>query len=338
MGAVRWPSRERPVRPSARPLRVLDPRRGVPDPRARAQGRGARDAGGVAHGPRLAGGRDRALQGDEGSGRQADRRLRGVRRRRPAQAAQGPRAPDAPRRRQRRLREPDQALLARLPRGVLLQAARRLAAPRAACARADRALRLPLRPRVARARREPARGRRGRARPARPAVRAGQRLRRAAERGPRRPAADPPGAPRARGEARPAARGDGRRPLPRRLRCVRARGAALHPVRRLAQEPEPLAVRDERVLLQVAGRDGARLPGPRGGDAPDPRDRRAVQRRDRARPDPAPQVPAPRGTRRLRRAGRPVREGTRQAVRVVDAGARREAALRAQDDPRDGLR
>ena len=48
-------------RPPARPLRVLDPRRGVPHPRARGAGRGARDAGRRAHGPRLAGGRGAAL-------------------------------------------------------------------------------------------------------------------------------------------------------------------------------------------------------------------------------------------------------------------------------------
>ena len=56
----------------------------------------------------------------------------------------------APRRDERGLREPDQALLARLPRGLLLQAARRLGAARAAREGARRALRLPLGPRLAR--------------------------------------------------------------------------------------------------------------------------------------------------------------------------------------------
>ena len=149
-GAVQWGQydglpREPAVRPPARPLRVLDPRRGVQDPGACAEGRGARDAGSVPDRPRLDGGRDRALQGGQGPGRQADRRLRGLRGRRPPQAAQGPRAPDAPRRRQRRLREPHQALLTRLPRGLLLQAARRLGAPRAVLAGADRFVGLPVR-------------------------------------------------------------------------------------------------------------------------------------------------------------------------------------------------
>ena len=74
-------------------------------------------------------------------------------------------------------------------------------------------------------------------------------------------------------------------------RRLPARGAPLHPVGRLAQEPEPLEVRDERVLLQVAGGDGARLPRARGRDAAHARDRRPLQRRDRARPDPAAEVP-----------------------------------------------
>ena len=55
--------------------------------------------------------------------------------------AQGLRAPDAPRRVERGVREPDQALLARLPRGLLLQAAGRLGAPERPLGRPDRALR-----------------------------------------------------------------------------------------------------------------------------------------------------------------------------------------------------
>ena len=68
----------------------------------------------------------------EEAGDQADRRLRGLRRRRPPGAGEGLRAPDRPRRDERGLREPDQALVARLPGGLLLQAARRLGAARAA--------------------------------------------------------------------------------------------------------------------------------------------------------------------------------------------------------------
>ena len=92
---------------------------------------------------------------------------------------------------------------------------------------------------------------------------------------------------------RPPARGDGRRPLPGRGRRVPARGAPLHPVRGHAQEPEPLALRHERVLLQVAGGDGARLPRPRGRARAHARDRGALQRRARARADPAADVPRP---------------------------------------------
>ena len=83
----------------------------------------------------------KATQSDR---REAGDRLRGLRRGRPQGAREGQRAPDAARRRQRRLLEPDQALVARLPRGLLLQAARRLGAARAPLAGADRALRLPV--------------------------------------------------------------------------------------------------------------------------------------------------------------------------------------------------
>ena len=102
-----------------------------------------------------------------------------------------------------------------------------------------------------------------------------------------------------------------------------ARGAALHPVRRLAQEPEPLAVRDRPVLLQDAGGDGRRLPRPRGRDAADARGGRALQRRDRARPDPAPALPDARRPRRLRVPRRALREGRREALRD---GRRRSSA------------
>ena len=208
--------RELPVRPPARPLRVLDPRRGVPDPGARRQGGPARDAGGVAHRPRLAGRRDRPLQGGEQAGREADHRLRGLRRRRPARADEGHRAPDAARRDDGRLREPDQALLARLPRGLLLPAARRLGAPVAVRAGPDRALRLPLGPGLEGDLRGADGRRRDGARPARADLRPRQHLRRAPERRARDPAVGLQLAARARRQARPAARRDGRRPLPRR--------------------------------------------------------------------------------------------------------------------------
>ena len=101
-------------------------------------------------------------------------------------------------RRQHGLRQPDQALEPRLPRGLLLQAARRLGAAPAPRAGPDRALRLPLGPRLQGARGEPPEGRRGRARPAGADLRPRQRLRRAAERAPRDAGADQPAARRAR--------------------------------------------------------------------------------------------------------------------------------------------
>ena len=68
--AVRWPSRGRSAfRPPPRPLGVLDPRRGVPDPGPRREGGAARDARRLAHGPRLARRRGAALPG--GAGRSA---------------------------------------------------------------------------------------------------------------------------------------------------------------------------------------------------------------------------------------------------------------------------
>ena len=182
-------------------------------------------------------------------------RLRGLRRRRPPRTREGQRAPDAARRRQRRLREPDQALLARLPRGLLLQAARRLGAARAARSGADRAVRLPAAAASARRSRRTA--------PPTPQAE----LDRLAQVFGRDnvyvelqnahldvQARILPQLAELAGEARPADRRDRRRPLPPPLRRARTRGAPLHPVRRLAQEPEPLEVRDRPLLLQDAAR------------------------------------------------------------------------------------
>ncbi len=329
--------RELPVRPPARPLRVLDPRRGLPDPRARRQGGPARDAGGVAHRPRLAGRRDRPLQGRQQAGREADHRLRGVRHRRPARADEGDGAPHPAGRDDGRLRQPDQALLARLPGGLLLPAARRLGAPLAVRAGPDRALRLPVGAGLEGDLGGPDGRRRDGARPAGADLRPRQHLRRAPERGARDPAVGVQLAARARREARPAARRDGRRALPRRHRRLPARGAPLHPVGRLAEEPEPLEVRRQRVLLQDARGDGARLPRARGRDAAHARDRRPLQRRDPARPDPAAAVPDAGRPRRLRLPRRAVREGPREALRPRHLRADRAPPVRAQDGARDGL-
>ena len=198
--------RERRLRPPARSLGVLHPRRGVPDPGARGEGGAARDARRDADRPRLAGGRDRPLQSRAGAGREAHHRLRGLRRRRPGQAAQGPCAPDAARRIEGRLRQPDQALLARLPRGLLLSPACRLGVARAVRAGHDRPLGLPVRPGLEGDRRVAAERRRAGARSARADLRPRQHLRRVAERRPRHPATGLPGATRACGQAGLAAR------------------------------------------------------------------------------------------------------------------------------------
>ena len=167
------------------------------------------------------------------------------------------------------------------------------------------------------------RRRRGRARPARADLRPRPGLRRAPERAPRRPAADQPRARRARREARPADGRDRRRPLPPARGRARARGAALHPVRRLAQEPEPLEVRDRPLLLQDAGGDGGRLPRPGRRAAADARGRRALQRRDRARPDPAAEV---RHARRAATRSSTSSSSSRRARRSATARSRPSCA------------
>ena len=93
------------------------------------------------------------------------------------------------------------------------------------------------------------------------------------------------------------------------------RGAALHPVGRLAQEPEPLALRHRPLLLQDAGGDGSRLPGPRGRAPPHARDRRPLRGRDRARPDPAAAVPDSGRPRRVRVPRRALRARARAPLR-----------------------
>ncbi len=310
----------------------------MPDSGPGEAGRRARDAGRHAHRPRVAGGRRRALPGGRKARNQADYRLRGLRRGRPHEARARVRAPHAFGRVERGLREPDQARLGRLPRGLLLQAARRLGAPRPLLDRARRALGLHVGARVEGApRREHAR-RPGRARA--PARRLRRRLhvRRAAERGARAAGRPLPRADRARRGSRAAARRDRRRPLPPPRGRRRARGAPLHPVGRHALEPEPLALRDRPVLLQDARGDGARLPGPPGGDGAHARGRRALQRDHGARADPAPDVPGSGRARGVRLPRRAVREGPPAPLRARDAGAHRAPQVRAEDDQGDGVR
>ena len=143
--------------------------------------------------------------------------------------------------------------LARLPRGLLLQAARRLGAARAAREGHRRAVRAASRAGSARRSR-----RAGRRTP--PPTSTGSRRSSAATRRyveiqnaglPEQERINPELAKLA-AASRPAARGDRRRPLPAARGRARARGAALHPVGRLAEEPEPLEVRHRPVLLQDA--------------------------------------------------------------------------------------
>ena len=120
---------------------------------------------------------------------------------------------------------------------------------------------LPVRPGLQGARGGAAAGRRSRARPARrrssAATRPTSRSRTPASTRSSGSTRSSPGSPRRRGLPLVATGDvhylahDGR---------ARPRGAALHPVRRLAEEPEPLAVRHRPVLLQDARGDGARLP------------------------------------------------------------------------------
>ena len=142
-------------------------------------------------------------------------------------------------------------------------------------------------------------------------------VRRDPERRPRAAAADQPAAGQARRGDRPAARRHRRRPLPAARGRARPRGPALHPVRRLAEEPESLALRHRPVLLQDPGRDGGglrRLPGRAAADA---RGRRALQRRARARPDPAAEVPDAGRARRVRLPRRAVRGRARAPLRAA---------------------
>ena len=75
------------VRPPARPLRVLGARRCLPHQPARRALRRARHARRRPHRPRLPGRRRRALQDGQQGRHQADRRVRGLRRRRPPHAS-----------------------------------------------------------------------------------------------------------------------------------------------------------------------------------------------------------------------------------------------------------
>ncbi len=251
------------------------------------------------------------------AGRQADLRLRGVRRRRPARADEGARAPDAARRRQ----PPATRNLIKLCSLGYLEGY--YYKPRVDWELLERhapgliALSGCLSGRVSRALSEHRDGRRrGRARPARADLRARQRPTsscRTSALDVQQPAFR--GAARARRQAR-SCRSSRRATSTTSTRPTRTRHEALLCIQSgdSLKNPNHWRFGDERVLLQDARGDGARLPGARGRDAPQPRGRRALQRRARARPDPAAEVPVPGRPRRVRLPRRAVREGARASA------------------------
>ena len=94
----------------------------------------------------------------------------------------------------------------------------------------------------------------------------------------------------------------------------------------------------DHFYFKTAGGDGRRLPRARGRAAAHARGGRALQRRDRARPDPAAALPGARRPRRVRLSRRALREGARAALRHGHAGSPGAAEVRAEDDQGDGLR
>ena len=248
----------------------------------------ARDAGGLGHRPRLHGRGRRAVQGRHGHGREAARRLRGLRGRRPP-------AREAPSHRSWAHLTLLAADLAGYHNLIKLVTSGYLEGyhykPRVDFDLLGRysdgliALTGCLSGRVCKALLDDdhARARR-RARPPRPDLRSRRRLHRDPGRRHRRPQAGQPRPPEARRRDRPAGGRHGRRALPARRGRRPARGAALHPDRRRAVEPEAVPLREQAVLLQDAGGDGARPRAVRArAPAADARDRRALQRRAGAR-------------------------------------------------------
>ena len=194
------------------------------------------------------------------------------------------------------LRQPHEARLQGLPRGLLLQAPGGPRAARPARRRAPGALRLP------QLRGEPHAlgGRRGQGPADRGLVPGGVRQglllhggavarSRAAGRGDRGHDPDRPG-------HRGAALRDQRLALPGGRALARPRGAALHPDRHHDERPEPLEVLQQRVLREVGRRDAGRLQGSARGLPQHPRGGRALQRGSAVRPVPPAELP---GARRL---------------------------------------
>ena len=193
-------------------------------------------------------------------GHQAAARLRDLPRRRPPRApaldAARLEPPHAAGRDDRGLPQPHQALHARLPRGLLLQAARRLLAARAVRRRDHRALRLPLR--AAPARRCSPATRRARARSSTASCRSsGARTSTSScrTRASTSTRASTPACCALAAETGLPVVGTGDVHYLRAEDADAARGAALHPDQRPALEPEALPLLDAGLLPQDARRD-----------------------------------------------------------------------------------
>ncbi len=304
------------VHPPPHPHRVLDARRGGAGERPRAGGGRGRAARPRDHrprqhvrGPRLLrrlpqgrhqpGHRHRGLHGRRVAPRAAGAAGQGGRhRRRHRRGREALLPPDPPGRVERGLPQPAEALVGRLPRGLLLQAPPRLGAagaPRQGTHRHDG---LPRRGRPpGPAGRRPGEGRDAGGAPA-GHLRQGQPLRRGPGPRPARAAQDQPRPGRDRPPHRRPAPGHQRQPLhpPRGPR--RPRRPAVRADRRPHGRPQAVQVRGRGALPEVRRRDAAPLRRAARGVRQHPPHRRARQRRDRLRQaEPAP-VP---GARRVHR-------------------------------------
>ncbi len=325
-------AREHPFsRPPARPLRVLAAGRRLQDRQSRGPLRGTRHAGAGPHRSRGAERRRRVLQGLPQARREADPRPRGLSLRQPPRPREGPlraQPPDAPGPQRGGFPEPDQALLARVPRRVPARPGeRRHGAARPPLGGRDRAQRVPA---VALL---PAHHPGARAGGARPRGRAAGRVRRRERllRGPEQQ--DPRAGPGERGDradragAGPAADRHGRRPLP-------APRGLRHPLRAAVRADEvdagaaEAALRHQRVLFEEPRRDGGVVRAVARGGADVARDRRALRHHARARQDDAAGLSDARRQRADRVPAPAHRAGAARALR-------RPAARRGARAPRD---
>ena len=140
-----------------------------------------------------------------------------------------------------------------------------------------------------------------------------------------------------RARARPPARRDRRRPLPRPRRLRQPQGAAVRADEEHARRAEA-DLRHQRVLSEELGRDGGGVRGVARVARRHARDRRALQRRHRARQDADPALP---DAGRRARGGLPAparARGPAPALRRPAAGRGRRAARDgAGRDREDGL-